>query len=147
MPHRITDECLACAACIDECPEEAIARPWILPGVNRWQMWYCHRSLAGYRIDKRSSYRIGYAESADKGETWTRLDRLGELGPNDSDWDMEMAAYPAAYVRRGRRFLLYNGNGFGRSGFGYAVSEEAVDGTIGVALGEPRGLRQQARVC
>ena len=25
MPHRITDECLACAACIDECPEEAIS--------------------------------------------------------------------------------------------------------------------------
>ena len=25
MAHRITDECLACAACIDECPEEAIS--------------------------------------------------------------------------------------------------------------------------
>ena len=25
MAHRITDECLACAACVDECPEEAIS--------------------------------------------------------------------------------------------------------------------------
>ncbi len=25
MPHRITEECLACAACIDECPNEAIS--------------------------------------------------------------------------------------------------------------------------
>ena len=25
MPHKITDECLACGICIDECPEEAIS--------------------------------------------------------------------------------------------------------------------------
>jgi len=25
MAHTITDECLACAACVDECPEGAIA--------------------------------------------------------------------------------------------------------------------------
>ena len=24
MPHVITDECIACGACLDECPEEAI---------------------------------------------------------------------------------------------------------------------------
>jgi hypothetical protein len=129
-----------------ESPDEAIARPWILPGVKRWQMWYCHRSLDGYRTDKESSYRIGYAESADNGETWTRLDPLGGLGSSDSDWDREMAAYPAVYEQRGRLHLLYNGNDFGRGGFGYAVCEEAVNGTIGVPLGEPGGLRQQARV-
>ncbi|MBU0490315.1 MAG: 4Fe-4S binding protein [Chloroflexi bacterium] len=25
MPHKITDECLACGICLDECPEEAIS--------------------------------------------------------------------------------------------------------------------------
>jgi ferredoxin len=25
MAHRITEDCLACAACIDECPEGAIS--------------------------------------------------------------------------------------------------------------------------
>ena len=25
MPHRITDECIACGACKDECPVEAIS--------------------------------------------------------------------------------------------------------------------------
>lgn len=25
MAHKITDECLACGACIDECPVEAIS--------------------------------------------------------------------------------------------------------------------------
>jgi ferredoxin len=24
MPHRITEECINCGACIDECPDEAI---------------------------------------------------------------------------------------------------------------------------
>ena len=24
MPHKITEECINCGACIDECPEEAI---------------------------------------------------------------------------------------------------------------------------
>jgi hypothetical protein len=123
-------------------PEEAIARPWIHPAANRWQMWYCHRSLDGYRTDKKSSYRIGYAESADAGATWARQDQLGGLGPATEGWDSEMAAYPAAYERGDRLYLLYNGDGFGRSGFGYAVCEERANGNSGVALVEPRGLRE-----
>jgi hypothetical protein len=127
--------------------EEAIARPWVLAGANRWRMWYCHRSLDGYRTDKGSSYRIGYAESADNGATWKRLDRLGGCDPSESGWDGEMAAYPATYEHQGRLYLLYNGNGFGRSGFGYAACEEPANDIIGVASGETRGFRQQARVC
>ena len=111
-------------------PEEAIARPWILPGPNRWRMWYCHRSLDGYRSDKQSSYRIGYAESVDDGAHWTRLDEQGGFGPAVEGWDSEMAAYPAVYQQAGRFYLLYNGNGFGRGGFGYAVSEEGADGSV-----------------
>jgi hypothetical protein len=127
--------------------DEAIARPWVLPGADRWRMWYCHRSLDGYRTDKESSYRIGYAESSDGGANWRRLDQLGGLGTSDDGWDCEMAAYPAVYELRGRTFLIYNGNGFGQSGFGYAVFKEALNDTIDVAAGEPRRLRQQARVC
>ena len=42
---------------------------------------------------------------------------------NAEEWDSEMQAYPAVFDRGGRRYLLYNGNGYGRSGVGYAVSE------------------------
>jgi hypothetical protein len=122
-----------------EHPEEAIARPWIVPGVNRWRMWYCHRSLDGYRTDKKSSYCIGYAESADDGATWERRDESGGLGPSSAGWDSEMTAYPAVYEQAGRLCLLYNGNGFGRGGFGYAVCEERANGS-GVAGSEARGL-------
>ncbi len=128
-------------------PDEAIARPWVLATANRWQMWYCHRSLDGYRTDKKNSYRIGYAESADGGATWDRRDQLGGLGASLDGWDSEMAAYPAVYRQNGRFILLYNGNGFGQSGIGYASCEEGVNGTIGVSPNEPGRVRQQAGIC
>lgn len=121
--------------------EEAITRPWVLPGENRWRMWYCHRSLDGYRTDRKSSYRIGYAESTDNGVTWVRQDQSGGLGPAADGWDSEMTAYPAVYDHAGRLYLLYNGNGFGQSGFGYAVCEEQTNVTSGVGKDEPRTLR------
>jgi hypothetical protein len=124
-----------------ETADEAIARPWILPRVNRWRMWYCHRSLDGYRTDKESSYRIGYAESADDGATWVRRDESGGLGPSADGWDGEMTAYPSVYEQAGRLYLLYNGNGFGRSGFGYAICEDEPNGS-GVTGSEPRGVRK-----
>jgi hypothetical protein len=114
---------------------EAIARPWVFPAANRWRMWYCHRSLDGYRTDKESSYRIGYAESADDGANWVRQDQSGGLGPSAEGWDCEMTAYPAVYEQSGRFYLLHNGNGFGRGGFGYAVCEELPNGASGVPEG------------
>ena len=116
--------------------DEAITRPWVQRG-NRWQMWYCHRSLDGYRTDKEKSYRIGYAESND-GVAWERRDDQGGLAPVVQGWDSEMTAYPAVYQQAGRLCLIYNGNGFGRSGFGYAVCEESVhDGVAGGQTGDP----------
>ncbi|GAI85323.1 unnamed protein product, partial [marine sediment metagenome] len=32
--------------------------------------------------------------------------------------------YASTYVFNNKRYMLYNGNGFGESGFGYAVLEE-----------------------
>jgi hypothetical protein len=32
-----------------------------------------------------------------------------------------MVAYPAVYEHHGLRHLLYNGNGFGTTGFGHAI--------------------------
>jgi hypothetical protein len=108
--------------------DEAITRPWVISDANRWRMWYCHRSLDAYRTDKQRSYRIGYAESND-GIAWLRQDEPSGIGPAAAGWDCEMAAYPAVYEHDGRLYLLYNGNGFGRNGFGYAVCEELGNGS------------------
>jgi hypothetical protein len=91
--------------------EYAIARPCVVREEGRYRMWFCARGDA---------YRLGYAESAD-GTTWTRADERVEV-PR-SAWDSEMQAYPTLLaVPGGPRFLLYNGDGYGRTGIGYAVA-------------------------
>jgi hypothetical protein len=98
---------------------EAIARPWVVKENNLYRMWYCFRSTHGYRHELKASYRIGYAESGD-GIGWSRRDDLIQLPLGLNEWDSEMVAYPAIIDWNERPYLLYNGNGFGKSGFGIA---------------------------
>jgi hypothetical protein len=90
-----------------------------------YKMWYSHRNASNYRTSKENSYRIGYAESPD-GIRWTRRDELAGIDVSDEGWDSEMIEYPHVIKAGGQKYLFYNGNGFGRSGFGYAISEEMV---------------------
>jgi hypothetical protein len=101
--------------CIDfaSSDEHAIARPSVLRDGNVYRMWY------SYRGDR---YRIGYAESPD-GLSWTRHDAEGGLVPAGEGWDAEMCAYGYVFDQGGRRYMLYNGNGYGRTGFGVALWE------------------------
>jgi hypothetical protein len=104
-------------------PEEGgLGRPCVLQDARGlYTMWYSYRGGTGFRTDRRHSYRIGYAESND-GMAWTRMDDLAGIGLSSSGWDSEMVAYPYVITTRaGSTSLFYNGNGFGRSGFGYAV--------------------------
>ncbi|HEX6961125.1 MAG TPA: hypothetical protein VF175_04610, partial [Lacipirellula sp.] len=100
-------------------PDEAIARPWVLKGPSGYEMWYCYRSNRGYRTNANQSYRLGYATSGD-GLSWTRRDDAPQLTSPSDGWDADMLAYPAVVEAAGRRYLFYNGNGFGRTGFGLA---------------------------
>jgi len=99
-------------ACIDyeSRDEYAIGRPCVIKDGTVYRMWYCTRGAA---------YRIGYAESAD-GLEWRRLDEEG-LRPSASGWDSEMCEYPAISDVGKRRFMVYNGNGYGTTGIGRAV--------------------------
>jgi hypothetical protein len=78
--------------------------------------------LKDYRTDPSQSYRLGYAES-DDGLRWTRKDADVGIDRSVTGWDSEMIEYCSLYEHKGRQFMLYNGNGFGRSGFGYAELE------------------------
>jgi hypothetical protein len=99
--------------CIDfrDESEYAIARPCVVRDGDTYRMWYSSRGDA---------YRLGYAESAD-GLSWKRLDQLAGLEPSTEGWDSEMVCYPAVYDAGERRYLLYNGNGYGETGVGFAV--------------------------
>jgi len=97
--------------------EYAISRPCVIKDGNLYLMWYSYRASP-----KGETYRIGYAESSD-GRRWTRKDDEVLLTPSEDGWDSEMIEYPYVFDHRGKRYMLYNGNGFGRTGVGLAVLE------------------------
>lgn len=92
--------------------ERAFGRPCVLRDGNRYRMWYSYRG---------ATYRLGYAESPD-GIVWTRMDSQHVLAPSDVGWDSEMVTYPLVVNHRDRLHMLYNGNGYGRTGIGLARS-------------------------
>lgn len=108
--------------CIDfKTPDEGgIARPSVLKDGNIYKMWYSYRAGSDYRADRSKSYRIGYAESLD-GLKWTRKDEQVGIDISKTGWDSEMICYPFVMDVNKRRYMFYNGNGFGKSGFGYAT--------------------------
>jgi predicted GH43/DUF377 family glycosyl hydrolase len=94
--------------------EYAIARPCVVKDEGMYRMWYAYRG---------ETYRIGYAESQD-GISWIRKDEEAGISVSESGWDSEMICYPTVFDHRGKRYMLYNGNGYGRTGFGLAVFDE-----------------------
>jgi hypothetical protein len=99
--------------------EGGIARATVYKDGELYRMWFSYRGQTNYRSESGSSYRIGYAESAD-GLSWTRLDHDAGIEPSPEGWDSFMVAYPEVVEVGGRLRMFYNGNGFGQSGFGYA---------------------------
>ena len=90
--------------------EHAFARPWVVHDGDGYRMWFAVRG---------ERYRIAAAES-DDGLTWTRSDTLG-LNAGGGPWESEMVEYPCVFDWNGRRYMLYNGNDYGRTGVGLAV--------------------------
>ena len=82
-------------------------------------MWFCFREINDFR-DGANSYRIGYAFSYDK-INWHRDDKLAGIDVASQGWDSKMIAYPYVVKHNDLLYMFYNGNGFGRSGFGYAT--------------------------
>jgi hypothetical protein len=101
---------------------EAFSHPTVLKHKDRYLMWYCFRHSLDYR-DGSGSYRIGYAESPD-GLTWRRMDQVNGLDVVPDGWDSTMTCYPFVILVDGQIVMFYNGNGFGRTGFGYAVLDQ-----------------------
>ena len=94
--------------------EYAISVPRVVRD-DIYKMWYSYRG--GPNAD---TYRIGYAES-DDGLEWNRKDLSVGLDVSKSGWDEDMICYPFIFDYMGSRYMLYNGNGYGKSGVGLAV--------------------------
>jgi hypothetical protein len=101
--------------------EYAFGRPSVVKWKDRYHMWFAHR--ASKLID---TYRIGYAVSEDC-YTWDRDDELSGIDVSEAGWDSEMICYPSVFLVNGNVSMLYNGNGYGATGFGYAKMEDLHD--------------------
>lgn len=99
--------------------DEAQACPDIFYADGKYHMFFCYRHGLGFRDDKNKSYRIGYASSSDL-LSWKRDDSMIDLDISPSGWDSEMVAYPTVFELDGSVYMLYAGNGNGRTGFGLA---------------------------
>lgn len=99
---------------------EAIARPLVLFYKGSFRMWYSYRNVTDYKSNKDNSYRIGYAESVDAIH-WKRKDEEVGIDVSETGWDSEMVCYPYVIQWKEKLYMFYNGNGFGKTGIGYAV--------------------------
>jgi sucrose-6-phosphate hydrolase SacC (GH32 family) len=92
--------------------EHGFGRPYVVKENGLYRMFYSIRV-------KHLGYRLGYAESKDNIE-WVRKD--GEIGldVSPSGWDSQTICYSAVVLAKGKTYMFYNGNEFGKSGFGYA---------------------------
>jgi hypothetical protein len=90
---------------------DCISNPSVMMERGLFKMWYSYKTVG--------KYRIGYAES-DDGMNWVRKDDEAGITVSESGWDSEEIEYPYVFDHKGERYMLYNGNGYGRTGFGLA---------------------------
>ncbi|GGB08596.1 hypothetical protein [Puia dinghuensis] len=92
----------------------------VIKAEGRYRMWFGYRNYFDFRSNPENAYNIGYAESPD-GISWLRKDDKSGIERSEEGWDSQMISYPYVIEVKGKNFLFYNGNGFGRTGFGYAI--------------------------
>ncbi len=100
--------------------EYALSKPFVIKRNNLFYMWYSYRGREAI-----TSYRIGMAISAD-GIHWERKDNEVGIDVSASGWDSEMICYPSIIEHNRKTYMLYNGNGYGKTGIGIAELNESI---------------------
>lgn len=100
---------------INECQ----ALPTVFYVGGRYHMYFCYRNAYNFRSNSNNSYRLGYAYSDDLIH-WNRDDTKSGIDVTEAEWDSEMMCYPNTFECDGQIYMLYNGNEFGKYGFGLA---------------------------
>ena len=105
------DEGVQCIKCNSN--EYRIGRPKVHISANDlYEMRYTSDTF-------NKEYISGYAVSQD-GINWVRKDELGWLTKSEFGFDNEMACYPVVIKTKYGTYMFYDGNGMGKTGFGYA---------------------------
>lgn len=93
--------------------EFAFSRPSIVWQNGEYKMWFSY---------KGEGYRIGYAESLD-GLHWNRKDDMVNLYNSNTLWASKEVCYPNVFEYKNNLYMLFNGNGYGKTGFALAIWE------------------------
>ncbi len=96
----------------DDC--HRVGRPFVFVENGIYKIYYGYGSEA-------IPYQLTYSESND-GKTWIAKDI--NLSLSKTGWDSQMMAYPSFIRIDGKGYLFYNGNDYGKEGFGYAELTE-----------------------
>ena len=103
--------------------DECQALPTVIFRDGTYHMYFCYRQAHGFRTQSSHAYRLGYAYSTDL-LNWDRDDSKAGITVSEDGWDSQMQCYPHVFQSDGKAYMLYNGNEFGRFGFGLAVLDE-----------------------
>jgi predicted GH43/DUF377 family glycosyl hydrolase len=97
---------------------ECQAGPDVFYKDGKYHMYFSYRYGLNFRGNDRG-YRIGYAYSYDL-FNWHRDDENAGICLSAEGWDDRDMHYPHVFNLDGSFYMLYNGNEFGRYGFGLA---------------------------
>jgi hypothetical protein len=94
-----------------------IARANVIKSGSEYIAWFPY-------VDRiNNQYRIGYGTSKN-GVEFDSFKYDADLTVSDDEsWDSEAVTYPYVFSHNEKEYMLYNGNGFGKTGFGLAVKE------------------------
>lgn len=101
---------------------ECQAGPDVFKYKDKYHMYFVYRQGLNFRSEENRGYKIGYATSKDK-YNWGREDANVGIEYSETGWDSKMHHYPHVFELDGKHYMIYNGNYFGRYGFGLAVLE------------------------
>ncbi len=99
--------------------EHSFGRPSVIFSHNKYHMFFSCRGA-----NQDPIYKMGYASSND-GIKWERNDSMSGISPTgiNADFDELSVAYPFVFEHDNFHYLLYTGNQYGLTGFGYATTE------------------------
>lgn len=101
---------------------ECQAGPDVFYYKGKYHMYFAYRHGLDFRTTPGRGYKIGYAYSNDL-INWTRDDEHAGIEYSKDGWDSTMHHYPHVFELDGKYYMLYNGNEFGKYGFGLAILE------------------------
>lgn len=102
---------------------ECQAGPDVFYKDGLYHMYFIYREGLNFRSVNGRGYKIGYATSNNLYD-WDRKDQEAGIEYSEIGWDSTMHHYPHVFELNGNYYMTYNGNDFGKYGFGLAILEQ-----------------------